>query len=377
LASQRFVRVSQQTLISGSQIAGASTPQFPAKRLWDRIKTLMGPKPNLDFLRAIAIILVILDHTLLLAGHPVVRGFSFLWLGVFGVYLFFVHTCLVLMWSLERRPHTLDFYIRRIFRIYPLAVVVILAILLFRIPLSAGGRMHWTPSVLASNLLLVQNLWRRPLAEGVLWSLPLELEMYLVLPALFAFAYRERTRWTLIVLWGVACLAARTYSSPPLGNGLFTVIPHFLPGVIAYVGFMRTRGRWPAWGFGLLLAALIFWFERAPGVERGWAVCLVLGLALPYFRQIGSRWLSAASHLLAKYSYSIYLIHLICLAVAFHTFPQAPLALKLSLALVSTAGLSFGAYHLIEHPMILLGAKVAGRFEQKLDLAEHRDPKLT
>ena len=46
--------------------------------------------------------------------------------------MFFVHTALVLMWSLDRRPHILDFYIRRIFRIYPLAIFAVLCALLVR-----------------------------------------------------------------------------------------------------------------------------------------------------------------------------------------------------------------------------------------------------
>jgi len=50
--------------------------------------------------------------------------------GLFGVLIFFVHTCLVLMYSMERSGlngsslHK-DFYIRRVFRIYPLSILAV------------------------------------------------------------------------------------------------------------------------------------------------------------------------------------------------------------------------------------------------------------
>lgn len=64
----------------------------------------MVPKPNLDFLRAFAVTTVVLDHTLLAKDVLQLGSWEVDWIGVFGVYLFFVHTCLVLMWSLSRRP---------------------------------------------------------------------------------------------------------------------------------------------------------------------------------------------------------------------------------------------------------------------------------
>ena len=53
---------------------------------------------NLDFLRSVAVLLVVYAHTLLYCGRLDLIG----WAGLIGVCLFFVHTSLVLMWSLER-----------------------------------------------------------------------------------------------------------------------------------------------------------------------------------------------------------------------------------------------------------------------------------
>src|SRR5580698_5913169 len=78
--------------------------------------------PNLDLLRSVAVVTVLVAHVY---GALNVRHYGPFY-GAFGVGLFFVHTVLVLMWSLERRPQVLDFYVRRVARIYPLAIVVVL-----------------------------------------------------------------------------------------------------------------------------------------------------------------------------------------------------------------------------------------------------------
>ena len=154
--------------------------------------------PNLDVLRSLAVLTVMIDH---LVPTLVARGLAVpAWLveitahiGQAGVLAFFVHTSLVLMYSLGRMsshhqglPLIGRFYVRRAFRIYPLAVACIALVLLFRVP-----AMTWRPTpavtgpVIAANLLLVQNLWTRQSVLGPLWSLPYELQMYVALPVLF------------------------------------------------------------------------------------------------------------------------------------------------------------------------------------------------
>ena len=53
---------------------------------------------NLDFMRSLAVAVVFIDHATLAAGINFFHSWDLRWLGDFGVYLFFVHTCLVLMW---------------------------------------------------------------------------------------------------------------------------------------------------------------------------------------------------------------------------------------------------------------------------------------
>ena len=129
----------------------------------------MKDMPNLDLVRSIAVLLVVVEHLLLYAGIFRLGYWQVAWMGFLGVYIFFVHTCLVLMWSLERNSDVLGFYVRRFFRIYPLAVFTVLITVLFRIPISVN--VHHLPDPqapffftmpdarsLIEHLLLVQNL---------------------------------------------------------------------------------------------------------------------------------------------------------------------------------------------------------------------------
>ena len=179
--------------------------------------------------------------------------------GLLGVMLFFVHTTLVLMFSLERQRAQLDaplflpFMIRRCFRIYPLAIIAVTFAYVFHIPSDLQfGRfdlLHQTAGNLAANLLLIQNVTRQKANPGPLWSLPLELQMYLVLPGLFFFASRLKSAWGSIAFWwatvGLWFSVGLLFGLLPLSEGgirspveallKFTrFVPCFLPGIVAY-----------------------------------------------------------------------------------------------------------------------------------------------
>lgn len=158
-----------------------------------------GHDSNLDILRSIAVLAVFLSHALqVMAGCRLGESFAYgvdtFSLGRIGVLLFFVHTSLVLMQSLERTATTLAgwplaryFYIRRAFRIYPLSVCLILLCIAFSVPAFAlGVPYRWDGwKWLVANLLLIQNIVRVDAVSSPLWSLPFEMQIYLILPLLF------------------------------------------------------------------------------------------------------------------------------------------------------------------------------------------------
>lgn len=319
--------------------------------------------PNLDLLRSVAVISVVVEHTLLAMHIGRIGSWQVAWIGVVGVFMFFVHTSLVLMWSLERKPNTLDFYIRRAFRIYPLAWAAILIAVLFHLPtegtpLNYFHYAHFSGSSLVSALLLVQNFYGHQNFVGVLWSLPYEVQMYLFLPVLFFFVQKNFSVWYLLVLWSLTVVFCRvTFSSD--GHNLATVIPYFLPGVMAYVGFDRTLPRMPSWTFPVFLLSLTAAFMRHPGWFRAWLFCLALGIGLPFFHQIRSHRLRRVSVQVAQYSYSLYLVHPFAIVLGFYLLAQHTLAIRVAVEILTLVPISIASYHWVERPMIRLGARLA------------------
>jgi len=147
-------------------------------------------------------------------------GLGTIAIGSFGVFLFFVHTCLVLMYSMERsnldgRRLADNFYIRRIFRIYPLSIFAVLAAVALHLDSGAEGIQGLSHATsistgrILSNLFLVQNLIKPGSIVNVLWSLPYEVQMYIFLPFLFLWIRGRRNALRrLAILWAAAVVVA-------------------------------------------------------------------------------------------------------------------------------------------------------------------------
>jgi len=238
---------------------------------------------NLDLLRAIAVLLVLAQHLSLRMHIEHIAWVPTNSLGLFGVLLFFVHTSLVLMYSMERSGLQgarllKDFYIRRVFRIYPLSIFAIAVAVTLHLESNlngiAGLSYGQLPGKIAllSQVLLVQNLVHVKSIVNVLWSLPFEVQMYLFLPFLFAWVRRKRMLRPLLVLWMVSLLAAlaQPYVAALGRASLFRFVPCFLPGVIAFTLPRIPRlssSLWPVFILGLVAA-----FALNPVLRTGWAL---------------------------------------------------------------------------------------------------------
>lgn len=167
--------------------------------------------PNLDLLRTVAVLLVFVHHLLEYFGILRAGGWG-IHLGAWGVLLFFVHTSFVLMLSLERQsgrqysaPYRV-FLVRRVFRLFPLSVLVVAIVCLSRMPVGDFGNhqfvaAHFDAKTVLSNLFLVQNLTHTDSVVATLWTLPYEIQMYLVLPVLFLVAIRFASPGPLFAVW--------------------------------------------------------------------------------------------------------------------------------------------------------------------------------
>src|ERR1041384_8135671 len=178
-----------------------------------RAITAVSLDANLDILRSVAVLAVFVCHFLqVLAGAKYCDYYAFgvdtYALGRIGVLIFFVHTSFVLMQSMERTPLSgfpllRHFYIRRVFRIYPLSTCLILTAVVLCIPKNALGLAYeWQGfGWLWANLLLVQDIACVPDISDPLWSLQYELEMYLILPVLFLILKNCNIKTSLVTIY--------------------------------------------------------------------------------------------------------------------------------------------------------------------------------
>jgi peptidoglycan/LPS O-acetylase OafA/YrhL len=333
--------------------------------------------PNLDFLRSAAVLFVLNFHVLLLfekRHSPYVSRLRFFHsVGHWGVLIFFVHTSLVLMFSLERqfvrsegRPTYLPFIIRRVFRIFPLSICIVLLVTILNLPVAylTGGQFeaaHLHRMGIAANLLLVQNLTRTDSVIIPLWSLPYEMQMYLFLPALFLFAWWTRRVWPILLLWAMAVFMGRHAAGlEKLGFPDFIIyVPCFLSGVLAYQLTKSWRLKLPALLFPVVLAALTVLFLRDPSYQNAWYSCLLLGVAIPQFKEMTNSAVRGVVHIIARYSYGIYLIHFICIWLAFQAIGGIPDWSRWIILTVTVIVFPYVLYHRVEEPMIRMGQKVS------------------
>ncbi len=138
--------------------------------------------PTLDGWRAIAILLVLFEHASFHAFRPV----GWTRLGGHGVQIFFVLSGFLITGKLLEDSSLRRFYVRRAFRILPvvlayLGAVVIIGIILHRIPIS------WRE--ISISLLFVRNYPYIPHPEtgagwftAHLWSLSIEEQFYIIWP---------------------------------------------------------------------------------------------------------------------------------------------------------------------------------------------------
>ena len=106
---------------------------------------------NLDILRSLAVMSVVAQHlwhqcvNFNLCNYDPIINQRLHNLSFTGVMFFFVHTCLVLMGSMQRAPEvcwTSRFLIRRAFRIYPLCWATIVLVLATGLSDQPGGNIH-------------------------------------------------------------------------------------------------------------------------------------------------------------------------------------------------------------------------------------------
>ena len=342
--------------------------------------------PNLDLLRAVAVISVFCAHLLRTATQD--RGLGSL--GRFGVILFFFHTSLVLMASLQRLERTapthislaLAFWIRRVFRIYPLAILPVALVAVLHIPSIPDENYVWIGwKGFLSNAALVQNLTAKPDILGVLWSLPLEVQMYVLLP--FAFlVIRGNRHYRSLALLVISVVLA--YALPRIDSRLevFHYAPCFTSGIVAFDLTRSRTWKWklPAWVWpvGVLAAIIMFGphddVDLGQKLHRAYVLTLLLGVLYANVKESRSNGIHAISHWIAEHSYGIYLSHSVVLWMAIFRMERFPLWARVAALVAGTIGIPALLYVSIEKPLILAGGHVARRLLRRATISAGSQP---
>ena len=156
--------------------------------------------PNLDGLRAISVLIVILGHATSLQLY--FGGYQFkdwLWVpGKFGVVMFFCISGILISHLLDqererdRDINIKQFYIRRAARIWPLYFMVVIPGLAINFAL-AGTRLHTEmgPLDYVFMAVILPGFADRPMFVGPTWSIGIEESFYAVYPLMVRYMTRR------------------------------------------------------------------------------------------------------------------------------------------------------------------------------------------
>ena len=329
----------------------------------------------IDGLRLIGAGAVVAQHLLERIDAPWAKAFNALAPGVFGVVLFFLISGFVIPFSVKPGFDVRGFAIRRVARIYPVFLVVILLALLEGLSgISPHFRMIASASLgdWLANLLLVQDFTRAKAFYSVSWTLAIEFIWYALFVMMMKLAQNRAGIVSALVAPAVMLLL--TLASLAIG----TRIPLGRPGmiyaaVLGYQTYRHQRGELGARGWWLNVALFLvvtlasnfvaFGIFRHPNITMmqaigPWTAAMALFVAtvtLPWLRAaLAQRWIVA----IGAASYSIYMIHPLAIAAAVH-LKFAVLVIPATLLL--TLVMAVLSYRFIELPGIRLGRALAAR----------------
>ncbi|WP_052116230.1 acyltransferase family protein [Noviluteimonas dokdonensis] len=253
-------------------------------------------KPELDGLRALAVLAVVVFHAR-------VPGFNGGWI---GVDVFFVLSGYLITQVLLANPDLPTFYWRRFKRLVP-PFALMLAAYLWAAPKVEPNHPHWRDALAAFFHLsdYTLPLYQFPDYLRHTWSLAIEEQFYLLWPLILL---RKKPGFTVLI----AAWAALTVWKFQWGwSAAYTRFDTHCTGLVLGCALaMLPRFNLPTWPFllGLLGCVLVFKFNDASSHETGvivvelFTACILLGNA--------PKWLSARSLVyLGKLSYGIYLWH--------------------------------------------------------------------
>lgn len=223
--------------------------------------TRRGRLEFLDAIRGLAAVAVMLGHFLepistryTIWEHEVFRP------GEFGVVLFFITSGFIIPASLERHGAVGRFWVGRMFRLYPLYWVCIIAAFVlhqtghFGLPADWEGAKSWL-----LNMTMVQNFVAGPQALGNAWTLAYEMVFYLGMTLLF-MSGRHRRSASLAIGLLLGSIAVGTFIPNRLlwpVKARYWVIVGAVVAMLAASSLTRVAKSWRSRALAVGLSALV------------------------------------------------------------------------------------------------------------------------
>jgi peptidoglycan/LPS O-acetylase OafA/YrhL len=346
---------------------------------------------GIELCRGIAALMVMSYHYMINTLPDLPVGISYLRTGVdlFFVISGYVFSPMLLPDSLggrfdNSRNTLLSFWIRRFFRIYPLYLLT-LVICYFLTP-AAPLKMSYFLRHLAF-LQTTGSLEEISYFHEATWTLPIEMEFYLLLPLLALL----RKRPLLLLALGAATLALSLYANVNTGGvmtldfwfilsiHLPTILPEFMLGAVLAAAVAHGKARQWSWrspaalwafGGGLMLLIGTYYFRFGSSgqgygvlVHAPWNFFCAAAYVLLMFPLLLSEpmrwplWLREAALLLGAGSYGIYLFHSVVRRLLLQAGFTAPVFTLLAVPL--TIAVALLLYRFYENPLRRLGRNLS------------------
>lgn len=344
----------------------------------------------IDALRGLAALMVLICHSLQIDRALVLPNSltGMMESGKFGVQLFFIISALTMFYSLANRdPKTLNFFIRRFFRIAPLYFI---AVIYYSWLYNADGK-----GILVNLLFLhgFSTSYINSIVPGG-WSIGVEMAFYLLVPLLFKHinSFKNALYFFLFTVVGsfiiLYAYKKLIISTPNRESFIYFWLPNQLPVfalgfIIYFMIFQKDKivikdvtipllGITSLFVFGLVTKLAIFQEHILIAIAFALIIYLLSQKSVPGVVNRGTLFLG-------KISYSFYLSQYATMEIlrrtGLYSFISAKSSLtkfanasiNLLLFFITTSIVSYFLLHLIELPFQSLGRKMIRNRQKKLN----------
>jgi exopolysaccharide production protein ExoZ len=333
----------------------------------------------LDWLRGLMALSIVFYHF----GHQTDAQTPLGRLGIYGVCIFFVLSGLSMGIAYDRYikdvRSSAGFFVRRIFRIWPLLWVAIALVVIAGT--SAGHQTFGASTILLNLTTLFGFVAPDDYINQGAWSIGNEMVYYALTPLLIAAYHRHKLfgNMLLALATGIGLVFAFRLLSPlkalaaqwptyinPLNN-----LWLYCAGLALYFNF-RDFELPKAWRFPLLAAMVIAFFlypvsgdqiALVTGVGRVVMTLIAIAIVFGFYRcaPVLPRAIGNAIEQLGIATYGVYLLHPIVMNLTMKAFDVAGIHIKrvpVAVAIVATIVLALVSYRYFESPLTNLGKRL-------------------